>query len=176
MTRLQILISSLIVFSCVLLTTVILASWKKSVRFAEVPVNLRRIYEGAAIHSNRAILKNVDGKIEMPWFPPSTELTPSIRCCKNSKPSFCNPGGTDFLSYDPFQWETGSWKDLRFSIEKPHLFRYRFENTSTDLRKSFKAMAVWEPECDGRRSIFFRSAVLIDGKLDTALEIHRSDN
>ncbi|MBU1382550.1 hypothetical protein KKD49_17090 [Myxococcota bacterium] len=155
----SIIISSIIIAVCIFLTWMILSNWRSTARISEVPENLKKIYEGATIHADRALLKNKKS-LELPWFPASTELTPSIRCCRNGKPAKCTPGGRDDLSYNPELWETDAWKDLKFLLDNPHLFRYQFENTSTDKMNSFSAKALWEPQCDGKSVTYSRSGVL----------------
>jgi hypothetical protein len=64
-------------------------------------------------------------------------LTPATPCCQ----------GPNHKCYEPAAWTSDPvWKELDFSIDDAHLFRYDY--TSTD-GKSFVAHAVGDLDCDG---------------------------
>jgi hypothetical protein len=65
-------------------------------------------------------------------------LTPATPCCD----------GPNHKCFDPTAWEKQAvWKQLEFSVDDAHLFRYDY--TSTD-GKSFVAHAVADLDCDGQ--------------------------
>ncbi|MBU1240089.1 hypothetical protein KKF84_16500 [Myxococcota bacterium] len=141
-------------------------------RHAEVPENLKLIFEGAVTFSDRTALKRKMGK-KAPWFPESSGTTPSVRCCSKGISQPCVPGGKEFTGYSQREWQTDTWKALHFQLKDPHLFRYEFKKTSIAEYPGFYAQAYGDLNCDGKESIFRRSGQIRGGKLEPGLSIEK---
>jgi type II secretory pathway pseudopilin PulG len=64
-------------------------------------------------------------------------LTPATPCCD----------GPDHKCFDPAAWtDQAVWKELDFSVDEAHLFRYDYASTDG---KTFVAHAVADLDCDG---------------------------
>ena len=86
-------------------------------------------------------------------FPATTDWSPPTRCCESSGGE-CQPA--------PGIWMTPAWKALRFTMDAPHRFQYRFVNKGVVGGKArFLAQARGDVECSGRPILF-----TIEGKQD----------
>jgi type II secretory pathway pseudopilin PulG len=125
---------------------------------SEIPINLKIIYESAVAYSDNASLTKNNKSL---WFPSSSEVTPSIRCCNGKVSQKCIPGGSSATSYNPREWESTTWKNLKFKIEDPHLFRYQFKRVLINKNPAFEVSAFGDLDCDGKESHFYRRGELL---------------
>jgi len=81
-------------------------------------------------------------------------LTPAKACC----PKKCA---------DAAAWKQPMWKQLEFTIDEPHFFRYSYESTDG---KSFTAMAVGDLDCDKHEITYVLKGAADDkGNVQTSL-------
>jgi type II secretory pathway pseudopilin PulG len=139
---------------------------------SEVPQNMRLIFEGAMNNANRAAIRNLSGRGNMPLFPDSQELTPSISCCEKNIPVKCMSAGKGHTGYNPREWDTPSWKTLHFKIVDPHWYRYGFQRIE---ETGFSVQAVGDINCNGRQSFFKRSGKYTGTHIEADLEISTTD-
>ncbi len=143
--------------------------YKRLSRRSEVPENLKKIFEGATLFNDRALLQIRSGR-PSPHFPSSSRITPSIHCCDKGRSQPCVPGGHTATSYSLREWESVTWKALRFQLRDPHLFRYRFLKGADGI--SFTAEALGDLNCDGKSSRFWRRGKLQGDRVVPELTLH----
>ncbi len=146
------------------------ASYRENARHAEVPLNLRDMYDGAVNYAQRYLLRPVEERIR-PGFPLSTPVTPDLSCCHEGKVVPCAPGGRGPTAYDPRQWKTTTFIELGFELLDPHRYRYSFEATDPADELHFTVNAWGEPACDGRLTRYYRKGTVQGTRIFGPLEI-----
>ncbi len=108
----------------------------------EATQGVKKIYDGA--RSYYVEESNARGSV-LPidkQFPVSQALNPAAgSCC----PKKCTP--------DPTIW-TGSWNDLKFSMDDPYYYSYAFTSSGINTASKFTAQAQGDLDCDGTYSTF----------------------
>ncbi len=130
--------------------------YMSSSKAAEVPNNLKAMYQGAVAyfknpgrHFDTTTHEPTDAK-----FPASAALTPGTTCCKNGKSIKCNPANTGPVPYDgKTAWGTPQWRNLSFKMQDRHLYQYEYVQISDN---KFEAIARGDLNCDGTKSKYFR--------------------
>jgi type IV pilus assembly protein PilA len=73
-------------------------------------------------------------------FPVAADLTPEADCCEDeANDGKCTPDATN--------WEADGWKQLDFSMDDPHYYRYQFASDNESDIKTFTASATGDPSC-----------------------------
>jgi len=144
----------------------------KTSKTAEVPDNLKAIYDGAVSYyeNPRNHMDPATGDPVDPDFPASHDLTPSISCCNGSVAQKCVPdnSSTSSTKYDPTVWNDETWRKLRFEMRDPHLFQYQFYRTDKD---HFTAAAEGDLDCDSTKSRYYRKGTVVNGQVKGSAEI-----
>jgi prepilin-type N-terminal cleavage/methylation domain-containing protein len=151
-----------------------LTRFKTKAKTAEVPINIRAMYEGAIAYFGRTLFKNNSYKTKTSRFPPTVALTPQFYCCVGKRSVHCDPSNNGPRGYNGTKkWGNIKWKNLQFKMVDRHLFRYRFKKLSNN---EFMAMARADLDCNGKRSRFFRVGKEKDGNFTgSALVQDRSE-
>ena len=151
---------------------------------AEVPNNLKAIYDGsvAYIEDPRNHVDTTTGEPTTPAFPAATGYTPSDfdskGCCVDSRPVKCNPNNTGGARYDGETTWSGTtddplvWKKLKFVMRDPHLYLYKY---LSDAATKFKAVAKGDVECKGTFVYFWRGGQYVNGAVKGSAEIVKMD-
>jgi hypothetical protein len=147
-----------------------LAESRRAARFAEVPQNLRHLYEGATVYAQRYLTRPVKERIR-PNFPLSSTITPESPCCRHGKPAACVPGGNTTTSYDPAEWKKKPFLELGFELKDPHLYRYSFTSFEPGEELRFEVSAHGDADCDGILSRFYRKGQVSGREVTGPLEI-----
>jgi hypothetical protein len=147
-----------------------LAASRRAARFAEVPQNLRHLYEGATNYAQRYLTRPVKERIK-PNFPLSSKITPESPCCLGGQPAACVPGGKTPTSYNPGEWKTSPFLELGFELRDPHLYRYSFTSFEPGEELGFEVSAHGDADCDGILSRFYRKGRVVGREVTGPLEI-----
>jgi type IV pilus assembly protein PilA len=107
----------------------------------EATQGVKKIYDGARSYYVEEM--NARGSISVidKQFPVAAALTPATTCC----PKKCAP--------NPAIW-TGSWVDLKFSMDDPHYYEYQFDSSGVNSASQFSARAIGDLDCDTVLSTF----------------------
>jgi type IV pilus assembly protein PilA len=103
----------------------------RKAKTAEATTNVKRMYDGARTHYE-----------ELHALAPSTEITPAAGACCGMPGDKCPP--------DPALWTLPGWQALRFSMDEPHHYSYRY----VAEEKGFTVSAYGDLDCDGELSTF----------------------
>lgn len=117
-------------------------------RESEAPTSLRSIADGARLYFYKEHLNSL-GVIVPPYFPgvkDAVTFNPSTAPCA---------GGTAQYPKNPAGWSTLMWKQLKFSMDKAHYFRYAFTPSSAPgATARYTATAQANLDCDSTLSTF----------------------
>lgn len=80
-----------------------------------------------------------------PQFPATVAATPALSCC-NYSGNKCRP--------DDLEWNQATWRALKFSMDDPHYFRYRFVSSGISIDAEYTALAHADLDCDTELSTF----------------------
>ncbi|MCK6508663.1 hypothetical protein L6R29_01695 [Myxococcota bacterium] len=58
--------------------------------------------------------------------------------------------GQALYTPNPAQWEHACWKQLRFSLNKRHYYRYCYKSEGTGVKSQFEVTAQGDLDCDGK--------------------------
>ena len=137
---------------------------KNNAKTAEVPVNIKGIFEGAIAYYGQTQFNKSNYKIKDPKFPNSAGLTPGFRCCKGDTSFKCDPSNKGPRGYDGAKkWGKTAWLNLQFKMQDRHLFRYQYKKISND---AFQAIARGDLDCDGNESLYFRVGKAVNGEVN----------
>ncbi len=164
------LLTVLILGGAILLGLTLFNRYRTLARRAEVPQNLKMIVEGAVTFSDRAALRRKAGHTAA-WFPESSAVTPSIRCCNEGRSTPCVPSGRTATGYSHREWRSDTWKALHFELKDPHLFRYEFVKRPQGEKPGFFAQAYGDLDCDGHESLYRRSGHIEGDHVRPGLEL-----
>ncbi len=139
-----------------------IASSRRAARFAEVPQNLRLMYEGATVFGQRYLARPVKERVR-PNFPISSAITPESPCCHEGRVMPCAPGGKTPTSYSPAEWKKTPFVELGFELKDPHRYRYSFSSFEPGDQLRFEVSAHGDADCDGVLSRFYRKGQ-VDGE------------
>jgi type IV pilus assembly protein PilA len=84
-------------------------------------------------------------------FPVSADLTPAESCCAGEGGK-CDPVAAQWS--DEAEEGTLGWRQLDFSMDDPHLYRYQFASDNAASPKTFTATAQGDLDCDEVESTF----------------------
>lgn len=146
---------------------------------AEVPNNLKAIYDGSVsyIEDPRNHVNPSTGEPAAVSFPATQDYTPSsfsgTGCCDGTRPLKCNPRGTGTTGYSgDTEWEAETWKKLKFFMRDPHLYLYKYLANTT----AFKAIAKGNVECKtGGFTYFWRGGTYDNGSVKGSAEIIKTE-
>ena len=147
-----------------------LAASRRAARFGEVPQNLRQMYEGATVFSQRYLARPVAERIR-PNFPVSSPITPESPCCHKGHPAPCAPGGKTPTAYSPAVWKQTPFVELGFALKDPHRYRYSFTSFEPGDVLRFEVSAHGDVDCDGVLSRFYRQGQVLGFEVTGPLEI-----
>jgi type IV pilus assembly protein PilA len=119
----------------------------------EAQMNTRMIFDDAVVYYEAEQVGS-DGKVFSHRFPPSTDWTPAEGACGY-------PGQK--IPPSATAWQTPAWHALRFSVDDPSYFQYRFRALTGDgSHPGDEAIAEARADlnCDGIYSQFERRLVV----------------
>lgn len=107
---------------------------------------VKKIYDGARSYyldesNSRGSIVPIDKQFPATIAAP----TPILGTCCTSAGQKCAP--------DPALW-SGSWQDLKFSMDDPHYGQYSYNASGSGLTSQFTARANGDLDCDGTYSTF----------------------
>ena len=128
------------IFVIGVLAAVAIPAFMKNTRKAkgiESTMNVKRIYDGARAYYE-----------ETGQFPdtPQVSTVPALGSCCGTPRGKCAP--------DPSLWTDPSWQALRFSMDDPHYYSYRYEKEGSGSSAIFTAGAYGDLDCDTVYSTF----------------------
>ena len=147
-----------------------IAASRRAARFAEVPQNLRLMYEGATVFAQRYLTRPVAERVR-PDFPISSKVTPESPCCHEGRVAPCVPGGKTATAYSPAVWMQTPFVTLGFELKDPHRYRYSFTSFGPGEVLRFEVSAHGDADCDGVLSRFYRKGQVVGCDVTGPLEI-----
>jgi hypothetical protein len=111
----------------------------------EASMNVKKIYDGARAYYLDEYLAPGATVPPAKQFPASAPTTPPLGDCCAQPGHKCAP--------NPALW-SGSWQDLKFSMDDPHYYSYTFEASGSGATAEFTARANGDLDCDGDYSTF----------------------
>ena len=154
-----------------------------SSKAAEVPNNLKAIYDGSVsyIEDPRNHVDTATGEPTTPSFPGTTSYTPAAfnttGCCVTGRPVKCNPRNTGGAAYNGAATWSGTtgepliWRKLKFEMRDPHLYLFKYMSNAT----KFKAVAKGNIECNGVFEYYWRGGEYQNGVVKGSAEIVKMD-
>jgi hypothetical protein len=129
-----------------ILAAVAIPAFMKSSRLGKRPeavVNVRKIFDGARTYYEESRMELGTGQ-----FPdtPKESTAPMLTACCASPGHKCAP--------NPALWTDPSWQALRFSMDDPHYYSYRYESAGKGGDAMFTAGAHGDLDCDLTYSTF----------------------
>jgi type II secretory pathway pseudopilin PulG len=118
-------------------------AYQRRARTAEATVELRRLYTAVVEHVT-----------ENGQLPEAGAMTPPAGSCCAGPDRRCAPEAS--------LWEGKPWRDLRFSMDDPHLYSYQLEVGADG--KSFTVRATGDLDCDGTRSTYEMAGTIGDDR------------
>lgn len=100
-------------------------------------------------------------------FPQSVGLTPATSCC--SLPD--DPAGDDACEANEDDWNSPTWKALRFHVTGRHYYRFEFLSSGTGADAKFAATAYGDLDCDGELSTYKLTGIGVDAPDDPCSEV-----
>ena len=85
--------------------------------------------------------------------PTAAELAPAVGCCEQG--GQCQP--------DPAAWAAPGWRELAFTIDDPHRFRYAYLPDPSGLGATVRAIG--DLACDGAPLQIELKLTVVGGKL-----------
>jgi prepilin-type N-terminal cleavage/methylation domain-containing protein len=116
---------------------------------AEATQNVAKIADGARAYY-LSEMTNRQGQLIAKQFPQQTNETPGNFACQNNAPFKHDP--TQFNDVASFGSE--SWQSLQFSVSKPFLYSYTFEENGEGQNAFFTACVCGDLDCDTLPSLF----------------------
>ncbi len=109
----------------------------------EATWHVKRMYDGARVYYEESRMELGAGQ-----FPETAaEATvPRLGACCTGVRGKCAP--------DPSLWTAPTWQALRFSVDDPHYYSYRYESAGRGGDAMFSAAAHGDLDCDGTYSTF----------------------
>jgi len=178
-----------------ILAAVAIPAFMKNARKAkttEAVVNLKKLQDGAISYYHEE--KNKAGSVvpipkQFPDTPATSDTQPAATCCTSSPTTQkCTP--------DPTLWTDSSWQALKFSMDDPHYYQYRYVSArlggaavngssgvgAPDLGNGgtaatyFYADALGDLNCDNVLSTFeMLGGVGIDGSITTGGGLYKNN-
>lgn len=142
----------------------------QTAKMAEVPENLRQLYEGAVNYAHRYLRGPTHQRLRTS-FPASSGMTPESTCCVGTRVTPCVPGGRGPTGYNPEEWKKPPFVDFAFEIKDPHFFRYSFLSGVPAAEIPFEVSAYGDADCDGSLSRWYRKGVVREDFVGGPLEI-----
>lgn len=129
--------------------------YMRTARTSEAPPNLKKIFDGAKTYYEEGAKVNRAGATQLLIFPVSAALTPTTAC---------SAGDGGRCPGTPTAW-SGSWQALKFQLNDPHYFQYRFDSAGDGTGAQFTAGAHADLDKDTTYSTFERSAKIEDNSV-----------
>jgi type II secretory pathway pseudopilin PulG len=134
------------IFVIGVLAAVAIPAFMKNSRKAkgiESTMNVKRMYDGARMYYEESRMENGEGQFPVT---PAVSTVPALGACCEAPGRKCAP--------DPSLWTDPTWQALRFSMDDPHYYSYRYEAEGKGATAQFSAGAHGDLDCDGVYSTF----------------------
>jgi hypothetical protein len=108
-------------------------------RDVEARASVQKLYDGARAYYLEEVADRSGRNLVPKQFPvtPSPDTAPPVGSCCDQPDRKCRP--------DPSLWNAPTWIELKFSMDDPHYYSYRYVSDG----KSFTAQAIGDLDCDG---------------------------
>ena len=136
-----------------------LSKYVRRAKTSEAIVNLKNLFEG----SNSYYIRSQDmtgrgGEIIPAQFPGvgmAFGAAPRRNACCGQPADKCIPADAPNSPY-PNAWDGSPWKDLNFSITRPHYYWYEYNTAGVGIDSAFTARAMGDLNCNLSFSVFER--------------------